>query len=88
MRQKDIIILVGVGLIAMVISIIISGKIFTPPSNRSTKVPVVSPINSTFPDVHNDSNYQAFFNNNAIDPTQLINIGPSQNQQPFNNNQQ
>jgi hypothetical protein len=88
MKQKDIAILAGIGLIAAIISAVVAGKIFTSPSSRSTKVPVVAPISSTFPDVKNDSQYKTFFNSNGLDPTQLIKISPSQNQQPFSNSSQ
>jgi energy-converting hydrogenase Eha subunit A len=87
MRQKDIAVLVGVGVLAAIVSSIIASKVFTTPANRSTKVPVVTPISGTFPDVKNDSQYNTIFNSNAIDPTQLIKIGPNQNPQPFSNSQ-
>jgi energy-converting hydrogenase Eha subunit A len=82
MKQKDIAVLVGIGLIAAIISAIISGSIFNSPKQH-VKAPSVTAISSTFPDVKNDSEYKKFFNDKAIDPTQLIKIGASQNQQPF-----
>jgi energy-converting hydrogenase Eha subunit A len=82
MKSKDLTVLVVIGLIAAIISAIISGSIFNPPKKNMT-VPDVTAINSTLPDVKNDSNYKKFFNSQAIDPTQLIKIGASQNQQPF-----
>lgn len=84
MLRKDIAILVGIGLIAAIISSFVSGAIFNSGKARSTKVPIVSPITSTFPDIANDSDYKTVFNDKALDPTQLIKIGTSQNPQPFN----
>lgn len=87
MKRKDIFRLVGVGVITAIISVIIAGAIFNSSSARSVKVPVVSPISSDFPDIAHDSQYKTIFNDKALDPTQLIKIGTSQNQQPFNNSQ-
>ncbi len=87
MKQKDILVLVPVSIVAAVLSMIISGAIFNSSGARSVKVPVVMPITGTFPDIQNDSQYKAFFNSKALDPTQLIKIGPSHNQQPFSSSQ-
>lgn len=87
MKRKDILAIVGAGLIAAVISVIIAGAIFNSKTARSVKVPVVSPISSDFPDIVHDSKYKIIFNDKALDPTQLIKIGTSQNQQPFNGSQ-
>lgn len=84
MKRKDIIVLVVIGLIAALISSFIAGKVFTPPAARETKVPTSGAISSTFPDIQNDTDYQPIFNDKALDPTQLIQIGTSQNQQAFN----
>ncbi len=83
MKQKDIAVLITIVFVAAVISIIVSGKTFNSPSHK-LKVPEVQAINSSFPDIKNDSQYNSFFNDQAIDPTQLIKIGTSQNNTPFN----
>ena len=83
MRRKDIFTFVGIGIIAAIISSIIAGAIFTSEKQRSEKVPVVEPISADFPAVKTDSQYQAIFNDKALDPTQLIKIGTSQNNTPF-----
>ena len=85
MKQKDIFVLVGVGILAAIISAVIAGAIFSSSKTKGAKAPEVSAINGTLPDVHNDSQYNTIFNDKAIDPTQLIKVGPSQNQQPFSN---
>lgn len=84
MKRKDVITLVVIGVIASIFSYIGSGVIFTSSKQRSEKVPVVQKISSDFPAVQSDSQYQAFFNKEALNPTQLIKIGTSQNQTPFN----
>jgi hypothetical protein len=88
MKNKDIAVLACIGILAAVISAVIAGAVFGGPQNHNLKAPVVEAINNTFPDVKNDSNYKAFFNDKALDPTQLIKIGVSQNQQPFSSNSQ
>jgi hypothetical protein len=45
--------------------------------------PVVEKIPSSLPDVKNDSNYNSFINSNALDPTQPVQIGNTQNKNPF-----
>lgn len=87
MKQKDWLLLGGVALIAVIISLVVSNLIFGSPQEHPIKVPVVQKISPDFPSPQTDSDYQAFFNNKAIDPTQLIQIGGKVNQQPFNEGQ-
>ena len=84
MKNKNLAIIIAVVVISIIISAIIAGAIFTSPKNRRDKVPVVQVINSNFPDATNDSAYTSFFNDKALAPTQLIQIGTSQNETPFN----
>ncbi len=80
MKQKDIILIVGIVLITGVVTYFVSKIFISPPKNRKTKVEVVEPITSDFnkPDVK-------YFNPNSIDPTQPITIGDNQNPKPFDN---
>jgi len=84
MNRKTIFSLAVIVIIAFVISSILSNAIFNPSKRRSATVPIVQPISSTFPDVKSDPNYKSVFNSQALDPTQLIQIGTSQNNTPFN----
>ncbi len=84
MKQKDIAVLVLVAGISAIISFVIAGAIFNP-SKYSTQVPVAQPINPTCPDVANDSAYNTFLNSKALDLTVPVQIGGSQNKDPFNN---
>lgn len=88
MEKKNIFPLIVIAIIAIVISSIVSKAIFNPTKGRNLTAPVVQKIDSNFPAVQNDSQYQAFFNNQALDPTQLIQIGTSQNSTPFTNSSQ
>ena len=83
MRRQDIALLVGVAVITGAISLVLAGRLFNSPTQRSEKVPQVETISTAFPDVKNDPAYQAFFNSRALDPTQTIQIGSNNNKQPF-----
>lgn len=84
MKQKDIFYVVGISLFAALFSFVIAGVVFKSPARHGTSVPVVQPIESSLPDIKNDSSYKAIFNPQALDPTQPIQIGNGQNPQPFN----
>ena len=83
MKRNDIATIILVAGVAAIISFLIAGSIFGT-KNRSTQVPVVSSIPKDFPDVKNDSSYNAFLNDKALDPTLPIQIGGSSNSNPFN----
>lgn len=87
MKKKDLIVVGIVAFFAAIFSLILSGAIFNSPKKNPVKVPVVYKISSNFPSVQNDSAYKAFFNDKALDPTQLITIGGSTNPQPFQGGQ-
>ena len=87
MKQKDLAVIIAVAFFAAVFSLILSGALFGSPKKNPIRVPVVDKISSTFPDVNNDNQYKTFFNNKALDPTQLIQIGGNNNVTPFQGNQ-
>ena len=82
MKAKDLALIALFGVLAAVISFIVSGMVFKPPVG-STSVPEVIAIDPKFPDVKNDSAYNTIFNNNALDPTQPVQIGNQNNNIPF-----
>ncbi len=85
MKQKDIALVAIVAIITGMFSLFIANAVFGSPDNRSTKVPVVEPISAEFPRPSADHpEYQAFFNKDALNPTQTIKIGDSANTKPFN----
>jgi len=79
MKQKDVILIIVIAFVSAVLSLVLSNMIFASPKNRQQTIEVVDAITSDFPTP--DSKY---FNNNAVDPTQLIQIGNNNNQTPFN----
>jgi hypothetical protein len=78
MKQKDIALIIIVVFFSAVVSILVSKIFFTSSSQRSLTAEIVEPIDPSFS--HPDS---AFFNERAINPTQLIKIGDDTNSQPF-----
>lgn len=83
MKQKDIALIVVIGIISAVMSFVISGKVFVTPAKRQQKVDTVPKISATFatPDTQ-------YFNTNSINPTQLVTIGNNNNQNPFSSTSQ
>jgi hypothetical protein len=79
MKQNDVAVIIGVGLLSAIVSIILAGKIITTPANRQQQVEVVQPISTQFskPD-------PKYFNSAAIDPTKVIHISSNSNNTPFN----
>ncbi len=79
MKQKDIVTIVIVVFVSIVLSVVISGKIFAPPKARQQQVEAIQSISTNFP-----LPSKKYFNSQSIDPTQLIQIGNNSNQTPFN----
>jgi len=79
MKQKDLAVIIIVVFISGILSFFISNMFFALPKQKVQKVEVVAPITPDFPVP--DSKY---FNNNSIDPTQIIHISGNNNQAPFN----
>lgn len=78
MKQKDIAVIVAVGLVAAIFAMILTQVLFVPKKAQELQVEVVDPISAEFktPDT-------TFFNENSINPTQLIQIGDGNNGTPF-----
>lgn len=79
-KSKDAVLILGIVIIASIISFTISNIIFKVKKVRTT-VEIVEPITSDFPLPD-----QAYFNSNSIDPTVTITIGGGSQPNPFNNN--
>lgn len=84
MKQKDIAALALIALITAIFAFVLSGLIFKTPLSRSSTVPTADGISTTFPDIQNDPSYNTIFNGNALDPAQPVQVGSTQNSQPFN----
>jgi hypothetical protein len=78
MKQNDIILIIVVVFIAGISSFFVSSTLFSSDELGKTSVEVVEPITQTF--AQPDTRY---FNDKAVNPTQLIQIGNQDNQQPF-----
>lgn len=78
MKQKDIALIVVVAIVAGVISVFASRFIFASGTDRQQKAEVVDAVSTDF--IKPSDKY---FNANSIDPTRLIEIGESNNQNPF-----
>ncbi|HEX5456618.1 MAG TPA: hypothetical protein VFW77_04640 [Candidatus Saccharimonadales bacterium] len=78
MKRKDIMTIVVVAIFAGIFSLIVSKIFFASGDSRKLTAETVEPISSDFqsPDTE-------VFNPQAIDPTQLIKIGDTNNPQPF-----
>ena len=78
MKQKDIVVIVFVVVISFVVSILLTKQIFGTPTKNLRKVPDVPPISANFqvPD-------PTFINGSSKDITQIITIGPGNNNNPF-----
>ena len=79
MKQKDLAMIIIVAAISGMLSFALSHLIFGAPQQRQQQAAVVDAITTTFtmPD-------PKFFNNQSINPAQLIEVGSSNNTNPFN----
>ncbi len=82
MKQKDVLLVVVICVVAGIISFVISGMIFVTEANRQQPVEKAPVITTNFPTP--DTNY---FNSSSINPTQTIQIGNSNNPAPFGSGQ-
>lgn len=78
MKQKDIAVMIVIVFIAGVLSFVIANVFVQPPSKKPQKVEVVEKISSDFKTPDNK-----YFNQQSVNPTKLIQIGDSSNQNPF-----
>lgn len=79
MKQKDVALIIIIAFVSAVASLVLSRMLFASSKNRQQEVQVVPAIVADFPTP--DSRY---FNKDSINPTQLIQIGNNNNQNPFN----
>lgn len=79
MKQKDLVLLIAVVVFSAIVSLVVSHFVFASPGNRQQTYAVVEVIKPDFP--LPDARY---FNANSVNPTQLIMIGTTTNDHPFN----
>lgn len=78
MKDKDIILIIVVVFFSAVTSYVLSNILITSPKNRKATVEVIEPISPEFAEPSNK-----YFNDQAINPTKLIQIGDTANTDPF-----
>ena len=79
MKQKDILVIVVVSIVAGVFSFIIANAIFGGEKAYKLTSPTIDPISSEF-----KQPTSAYFNASSINPTKDITIGDGSNTKPFN----
>lgn len=84
MKPKDIASIAGIGVLAAIISLIVANTLFAIPKTRIGKIPEVTPLPTSMPDINHDPSYKSFLNDQALDPAQPVTIGGSPNNTPFN----
>jgi hypothetical protein len=79
MKQKDIALIIIISFVSGVVSFVTSNFLFVSQSNRQQSVVVVDAISTTFmmPDTK-------FFNAESVNPAKSIQVGTSNNTNPFN----
>lgn len=78
MKQKDIALIIVVIFFAAIISFAVTQMLFSTKGNKSLSAEIVEPISSEFKEPD-----KTVFNSDAINPTQLIQIGDQNNQNPL-----
>lgn len=79
MKQKDIALIIVVAFISVLFAVLLSKAIFNNANDRKLTAEVVTPITTEF----NSDPDKRYFNQESIDPTQIIRIGGNSNEQPF-----
>ena len=80
MKSKDIAIIVGVAIVSAIFSYVIAGFVFGGEDSENLSAPIVQTISTDFPVPAADDPY---FNSTSLNPTRTINIGETDNNQPF-----
>jgi flagellar basal body-associated protein FliL len=78
MKQKDILLIVVIAIVAGAFSFIVANFFFGGEKAYKLTAPTIEPISQQF-----DLPDQAVFNNKAINPTKNVTIGDSTNSTPF-----
>lgn len=78
MKKNDILVIAVVAIFSGFISLMAANLLFIPKKTKQLTAQKVDPITADFKKPDN-----RFFNENAINPTKLIQIGDSNNTEPF-----
>lgn len=77
MKQKDIALIIVIVAVSALLSFFISNSFISPP-DHDLEAAVVEPISSDFVEPE-----KQYFNDNSINPTQIIRIEGTENPNPF-----
>lgn len=80
MKKSDLYVILAISFIVAIISFSVSSLLLGNTSNGGLTAPVVKPITTEFPQLGPDGKY---FNEESINPTKDINIGETDNNEPF-----
>lgn len=78
MKQKDLLLLAVVAVVSGVVALVLSNMFFSSPQKRTQQAEVVDAISAEFPSPNKD-----YFNTEAVNPAQPVEIGTSTNSNPF-----
>lgn len=78
MKQQDIALLIIIGVISAAVSFFLSNSLFGDDKLQEQKVETIDVISSEFP-----SPNESYFNSEAVNPAQQVQIGDSSNPNPF-----
>jgi len=78
MKSKDLGLIAIIAIFAGVFALLLSNFFLASPNNLQQEVEVVQPISTDFKEPD-----KRYFNEQAVNPTQLIRINENQNQNPF-----
>lgn len=81
MKQKDLAVIFVAVIVSAVFSFIVSGLLISP-AEETLRAEEVDPISADFSELD-----ERYFNKDAVNPTKRIEIGASQNAQPFEKGQ-
>lgn len=78
MKQKDIALVIVIGIVSAVLAVLLCNALVSNAKNRQQQAEIVEPISSNF--IPPEKKY---FSANSIDPTKTITIGNGENDKPF-----
>lgn len=76
--KKEATTLIVAAVVSAVMSLILSGLFLSTPADRAQRVETVETITTTF-----EKPPEAYFNSNAVNPAQNIQVGTDPNSKPF-----
>ncbi len=80
MKKQDLLTMIVVGIVSLMFSVLLSGRLLNGGSDKKQETEKITPISSEFPQL--SSNY---YNDTSVNPTKLIQIGQGENTKPFEN---